>query len=287
MDSPLFELILLGVLTALNALFTGSEIAFVSLREGQLQRLEETSAGRRVVALARDPNRFLSTCQIGITLASFFASATAAVSFAEPLEESLRGPLGGAAKSVSIALVTLVLAYFTLVFGELAPKRIAMQRSERWATAVAGILDGWQWPLARSFGCSRSRRTWSSVPFGGDPKLQREEVTEEEIRDLLESQEGFSEDQRSIISGAFDIAERTLREIVVPRGSVISVSSDATRRGGRDSGRSVLRAPVHTGDLDDVLGIVHLRDLVKYQGNATDQRDRQRCCPSRSVFWTR
>jgi putative hemolysin len=136
------ELAVLVMLTAVNALFTGSEIALVSLREGQLQRLEEEGGrARRIVHLARNPSRFLASCQIAITLSAFFASATAAISLAEPVENVL-GFLGGAADTVSIVIVTLVLAYFTLVFGELVPKRIAMQQSERWARLAIGILGG-------------------------------------------------------------------------------------------------------------------------------------------------
>jgi putative hemolysin len=105
------------VLVLVNAAFAGTELALVSLREGQLQRLEQRSAtGALVARLARDPNNFLATIQIGITLAGFLASAAAAVSLAEPLEDPL-GFLGGTARPVSIVVVTLLLAYVTLVIG--------------------------------------------------------------------------------------------------------------------------------------------------------------------------
>lgn len=271
MDLPVFELILLVILTVINGLLTGSEIAFISLREGQLQRLEETERGRRVVNLARNPNRFLATCQIGITLTNFFASATAAISLADPVEKGLDF-LGGAADTIAVVIVTIVLAYFTLVFGELAPKRIAMQRAERWATGVA-LLLGWMATAARPMIWLLERSTNIVVKLtGGDPHLQREEVTEEEIRDLLEAQEGFSQDQRSIIAGAFEVAERTLREIVVPRGSVLAIPEYAEAQEAlaimARSGHS--RAPLHGGDLDDVRGIVHVRDLVHREGRAVD-----------------
>ena len=135
------QLGLVAVLVLLNAAFAGSEMALVSLREGQLQRLEAESArGRALAALARDPNRFLATIQVGITLAGFLASASAAVSLAEPLEEPL-GFLGGAARPVAIVVVTLILSYATLVVGELAPKRLAMQRAEGWGLLVARPLS--------------------------------------------------------------------------------------------------------------------------------------------------
>ncbi|RZU76103.1 uncharacterized protein DUF21 [Micromonospora kangleipakensis] len=128
------------VLVLVNAVFAGSEMALVQLRESQLQRLERTLRGGRVLAkLARDPNRFLATIQIGFTLAGFLASP-AAVSLAAPLVGPL-GFLGSAAEPVSIVLMTIVLTFITLVLGELVPKRIATQRAEGWALLVARPLD--------------------------------------------------------------------------------------------------------------------------------------------------
>lgn len=261
---PWLELALLLCLTCINAFFVGSEIAFVSLREGQLQRLMESGAkGERIVQMARNSARFLATCQIGITLTGFVASATAAVSLADPLNDHL-GFLGGASDTVAILLVTIVLVYVTLVFGELVPKRIAMQRSEGWARVAIGVL-GFTTQVARPAIWLLEKSTNSVVRLlGSDPSVQREEVTEEEIRELLESQESFTASQRSIIAGAFDIGERTLREILVPRNSVVAVPHSMPAREVLNElvrkGHS--RAPVHTGDLDDVLGIVHVSDLI-------------------------
>lgn len=130
---------LVAVLILLNAVFAGSEIALISLREGQVRRLDRRggAAARRLVRLARDPNRFLATIQVGITLAGFLASATAAVSLARPLVAPL-GFLGGAADAVAVALVTVVLTFVTLVLGELAPKRLGMQFVEWWKSSVSG-----------------------------------------------------------------------------------------------------------------------------------------------------
>ena len=157
--------------------------------------------------LARDPNRFLATIQIGITLAGFLASAAAAVSLAEPLEEPL-GFLGGAARPVSIIIVTLVLSFLTLVFGELAPKRVAMQRAEGW-----GLLVARRWPCSpRSPGPS-SGSSAVDRPGGAGPRRRpppdREEVTEEELREMVTEQPSFTDQHRTILSGAFEIAGRT------------------------------------------------------------------------------
>src|SRR5690606_28916282 len=125
---------LVFVLVLINAAFAGTELALISLREGQLKQLEREGTPRalRLVRLARDPNRFLATIQIGITLAGFLASATAAVALADPLVPVLEPTLAGAARPVAVGGITLILTFFTLVFGELAPKRLAMQNALPW-----------------------------------------------------------------------------------------------------------------------------------------------------------
>jgi putative hemolysin len=264
------QLVLVGVLVLLNAAFAGTEMALVSLREGQLQRLEQRSAtGALVARLARDPNKFLATIQVGITLAGFLASAAAAVALAEPLEDPLDF-LGGAARPVSIVVVTLILAYITLVFGELAPKRVAMQRAERWALVAARPLQLMS-TITRPVVWLLSRSTDLAVRLmGGDPDVRREEVTEAELRELVGTQTSFTAKQRLIIEGAFEISERTLDEVLRPRPDVLVLDSDwSAERALRELARSGhSRAPVvHDGNLDDVVGIVHLRDLL-------DQGDR-------------
>jgi putative hemolysin len=259
------QIALVLALVILNAGFSGTEMALVSLREGQIQSLERRSAtGRLVARLAREPNQFLATIQIGITLAGFLASASAAVSLAQPLVEPL-GFLGGAAEAVSIVIVTIILSYLTLVIGELAPKRIAMQRAERWAmlavrpiSVMATICRPAVWFLSRSTDVV-VRLT------GADPNQEREEITEEELRDMVATQGHFSRHQRTIISGAFDIGERTLHDVLRPRTDVLVLDPDLSCTQARDelvaSGHS--RAPVgHARSLDDAVGIVHLRDLV-------------------------
>ncbi len=265
MSGHWLQLGLVFVLVLLNAAFSGTEMALVSLREGQLQQLEQrSSTGALVARLARDPNRFLATIQIGITLAGFLASAAAAVSLAEPLEGPL-GFLGGAARAVSIVVVTLVLAYATLVIGELAPKRVAMQRAERWALLAARLLSGMA-KLTRPVVWLLSRSTDIVVRImGGDPSVQREEVTEAELRELVGTQASFTAKQRLIIDGAFEISERTLDEVLRPRPDVFVLEADQpvadALRALAGSGHS--RAPVaHDGNLDEVVGMVHLRDLL-------------------------
>jgi putative hemolysin len=259
------QLALVAVLVVINAAFAGTELALVSLREGQLQRLEKRSAtGAVLVRLARQPNQFLATIQIGITLAGFLASAAAAVSLAEPLEEPLSF-LGGASGPASIVIVTLALSYVTLVFGELAPKRVAMQKAERWGLVMARPLS-FMSTVTRPVVWMLSHSTDLAVRLvGANPKLQREEVTEEELRDMVAVQTTFTPEQRQIMEGAFEIAERTLDEVLVPRGDVFVVdatwSCEVAVSRLAESGHS--RAPVaEGGNLDEVIGVVHLRQLL-------------------------
>ncbi|GIM94134.1 hemolysin family protein [Paractinoplanes toevensis] len=263
------EIVLVLVLVLVNAVFSGSEMALVSLRESQIQRLERQSSGGRVLGrLTRDPNRFLATIQIGITLAGFLASAAAAVSLSKPLLEPLSF-LGDAAEPVAIVIVTIALTFVTLVVGELAPKRIAMQRTEGWALLVARPLDILSMisrPAVWLLGVSTNLIVRLA---GGDPTAQREEVTTEEIRDMVAAQQDFSAEQRTIISGAFEIADRILREILVPRRDVLTLPTGCPAhealRSLIDGGHS--RAPVvGPAGLDDVIGVVHLRDLIDAQG---------------------
>ncbi|MBM0226813.1 MULTISPECIES: hemolysin family protein [Micromonospora] len=271
------QVALVAVLVLVNAALSGSEMALVTLREGQLRRLGRSGrSGVRLVRLVREPNRYLATIQLGITLAGFLASAAAAVSLAEPLVGPL-GFLGGAAQPVAVLLVTVVLTFVTLVVGELAPKRLAMQWAERWALLSAGPLD-LLGRLSRPAVWLLSRSTDVLVRLaGGDPRARREEVTEEELRELLVSQRGLSAQQREILSGAFDIAGRTLREILVPRRDVTVVPASApapeAMRRLAAAGRS--RAPVvGPGGLDDVCGVLHIRDLVDAGAATAGERAR-------------
>ncbi len=263
------EIVLVLVLVLVNAVFSGSEMALVSLRDSQIQRLERQSRSGKVLGrLTRDPNRFLATIQIGITLAGFLASAAAAVSLSEPLVEPLKF-LGSAAEPVSILLVTIVLTFITLVIGELAPKRIAMQRTEGWALLVARPLDVLSMISRPAVWLLGAATNMVVRLAGGDPSAQREEVTTEEIRDMVAAQQDFSVEQRTIISGAFEIADRILREILVPRRDVLTLPSG---RPANEALRMLIagghsRAPiVGPAGLDDVIGVVHLRDLVDATG---------------------
>lgn len=271
MDGYWMSLALVGVLVLVNATFAGSEMALVTLREGQLAQLERegTARGLRLVRLARDPSRFLATIQIGITLAGFLASAAAAVSLAEPLVPYLSF-LGGAAEPVAIAGVTLALTFVTLVLGELAPKRIAMQRALPWALIAAGPID---------FASRLSRPVVAILAaasngvarlFGVTAEAPGTTMTRGELRDLLVSHGTLHAEQREILTGALEIDTRLVREVMVPRGSVFTLAADLSITQAlealAEAGHS--RAPVtRRHHLDHVVGVVHWSGVFR-GGNA-------------------
>jgi putative hemolysin len=263
-----FELALVAGLVLLNAAFAGSELALVSLRESQIARLEQRGlAGRAVARLARDPNRFLATIQVGITLAGFMASATAAVSLAEPLYDPLSF-LGGSAEPVAVVLVTLILAFFTLVLGELAPKRIAMQRAERWALVVGRPLEILATATRPIIWLLSASTNLVVRLLGANPALQRPDITNEEIRDMIAAQAGFTPETRRVVNEALEAGDRTVGEVMRPRTQVFALRDtlDVSEAIPQMVAAGHTRAPVFHETLDDILGLVHLRDLVAASG---------------------
>lgn len=278
---------LIAVLIVFNTLFAGSEVALISLRESQVRRLNRGvgASATRLVRLVQEPNRFLATIQIGITLAGFLASATAAVSLAEPLVPVLSFA-GQAARPLAIASVTLTLTFVTLVAGELAPKRLAMQYAERWALLAAPPLDILA-TIARPAVWTLSQTTDLIVRlFGGNPRQAQRPPSREELRDIVISHRGLTVEQRTIISSALEIHDRPLRAILVPRRSVFTLPDGMPAAQARlalaRSGHS--RAPVlPAGHIDDVLGVVHLRDLT-LADDASSVTDAARPAPFLSDF---
>jgi putative hemolysin len=264
------ELLLVAVLVAVNAALSGSELALLSLRDGQVRRLEATHKwGPTLAGLVRDPNRFLATIQIGITLAGFLASATAAVSIAEVLAVPLEGVLGEAAQPVAVILITIVLSYLTLVLGELAPKRLAMQNAERWSLVAARPLEGIAWITKPAVWLLSASTDLVVRVFGSDPQRPRDEAADEELRSMVASSTRLGDHQQRIIAAAFEIADRPLRAVVRPRRSVVSVDASLPCREAAATliaaGHS--RAPVVHGDLDHIVGVVSLAQLVSGPGD--------------------
>lgn len=261
-------------LILVEALFVASEIALVSLREGQLQTL--AAAGKRggvVARLVRDPNRFLATVQIGVTLTSLLSSAYGATTLSESARRALEraGLASGLAGFVGLVGVTMIISFVTLVIGELAPKRLALQRAESTAKAVAPFLQGMA-RISRPVIWLLSVCTDGIVRlFGGDPDIGREQVSEAELRQLVASADTLSTDERRLINDVFGAGDRQLREVLVPRTEVVFLDGamPLAQAAALIGHRPHSRYPVIDGSSDNIVGFVHVRDLL-----APDARDR-------------
>lgn len=266
-QQTLINLALVVVFILVGGVFAGTEIALVSLREGQVNALAEKGGrGARVAAVARDPNRFLAAVQIGVTLAGFFSAAygasTLAPDFAPVLEHAGLGE--DAADTAALVLLTLFIAYLSLVFSELVPKRLALQRAAGVAYLVGSPLDRFA-TVMRPVVWLLSVSTDAVVRlFGGDPGATAEELSDEELRFLVDRHEGLEDDERRILTDVFDAGDRSLSEVMRPRGDVTFMAaslpvSDAVTI-ARTSPYS--RFPVTGTGLDDVRGFLHVRDLL-------------------------
>jgi len=254
-------------LILLGALFVAAEIALISLRESQVKQLAlRGKRGMRVAALAQNPNRFLAAAQVGVTFCGFLSAALGAERLGVYVEPELikLGLSVGVAGTVSLIGITIVIAYFSLVFGELVPKRLALFRTEAIALASAGIID-WLAKLFRPIIWLLSRSTDFVVRmFGLDPAEQRTQISEEELLDLVAGHAALSDEERDIVEEVFNASERQVHEVMVPRTEVDFM--DASLTVGKAIALAIDKAhsryPVVRGSSDEVIGFIHVRDLL-------------------------
>jgi putative hemolysin len=262
-----WDVIIVLLIVLIGGFFAGAEMALVSLREGQVHSLaQKGKRGQRAARLAQDPNRFLSAVQIGVTVATLLSGAFGAATLASDLKSALlRHHVDpDVASVVSLAVVTVGISVLTLVLGELSPKRLALQRAERWALIAAPTLDRIS-VLARPLVWLLSRATNLVVRiFGGDPKAGRGVMTEEELRDLVVGHQALSADERQIVGEVFEAANRQIREVLVPRTEVefIAASTPLASVAKIVAGAPHSRFPVYRDSYDDVIGFIHVRDLL-------------------------
>jgi putative hemolysin len=268
-------LVLLFIL--IGSFFAAAEIALVSLRESQVERLSERGRrGRTLVALVRDPNRFLAAVQVGVTLAGFVSAgfgASQIVPVLTPVLESW-GLTPGWASALAFIAVTLVIAYVSLVIGELVPKRLALQRAESTALLVAGPVDLLA-RVTRPFIWLLSVSTNALVRLlGGDPRTGKEQITGEELRDIVAATEELTAEERALIDDVFDAGDRELREVMLPRTEVAFLDASATvgEAVTEVSDAPHSRYPVIRGSADDVVGVVHIRDLLTPDSGGSGRR---------------
>ncbi|WP_110181195.1 hemolysin family protein [Nocardioides solisilvae] len=263
----LVNLLLVLVFVLVGGVFAGTEMAIVSLRPGQVRRIREGGArGARTADLVEDPNRFLSAVQIGVTVAGFFSSAYGGATIAPDLAPVLAGwgLAEGAADTVALLLMTLLIAYLSLVLGELVPKRLAMQRAVGFTKVLAPPLNVFA-TLCRPVIWLLSRSTDVVVRLlGGDPDAKEEEMTAEEIRDTVETNRAIRPYHRRILTDVFRSGDRRLTAVMTPRPDVVFLDGHRTVAEVRAdvAESSYSRYPVLGDDVDDVLGFVHLRDLL-------------------------
>ena len=260
-----FGLVVLFVL--FGGVFAATEIALISLRESQLSAMERQGArGARVAAVARNPNRFLAAVQIGVTVAGFFSAAYGGSTLAPDLAPYLeRVGLGeDAAQTTALVVLTLVIAYLSLVLGELVPKRLALQKAAGVSLAVAPVLDRFA-TLMRPVIWLLSLSTNAHVRLlGGDPNATSEQLSEEELRDLVSTHEDLDEQERRILTDVFAATETTIKEVMRPRGDVSFVDGSLTLAAAAQQVRALpySRYPVTGSGFDDVVGFLHVRDLL-------------------------
>lgn len=262
------NLLLVLVFVLIGGVFAGTEMAIVTLRDSQVRKIEASGErGQRIGALVRNPNQFLSAVQIGVTVAGFFSSAYGGSTIAPDLVPVLMrwGVPDGIADTVALLAMTLLIAYLSLVFGELVPKRLAMQRSVSFTKILGPPLNLFA-KLVRPVIWLLSVSTNLVVRLlGGDPNASAEEMSTEEVRDIIEGHQGLRPYSRRILTDVFRVHERNLDVVMTPRTAVQFLSGDATVEAVHELivASSHSRFPVTGRSVDDILGFVHIRDVLE------------------------
>ena len=261
------NILLIFIFLLLGSVFAGTELALVSLRGSQIDQMElQDARGARVAKIARDPNTFLSSVQIGVTLSGFLSASfgeSSIAPFVVPVVEGWGVPHHIAAPLTTIGL-TLIISYCSIVISELVPKRIAMQRNEAIARAVVPAIDVFS-KVCRPLIWLIGKNTNGLVRLlGFDPNETETEVSDDELRVLVNSNTNLSKDERTILDDVFDASETIVAEVMRPRADVVfidgAMSLDEAAAFVRDQPYS--RYPVTGKDFDDVIGFVHVRDLL-------------------------
>lgn len=274
------KILLLFILILINAFFAMSEIAIISLNDNKIKRMAEEGdkKAKKLVKLTSDSSSFLSMIQIGVTLAGFLTSASAAENFSAPLAAALiklfsvdSPTMTGVINGVSLVLVTIIISYFSLVLGELVPKKIAIQKAESISFKVVGVLlfvKGFLKPFVKLL--SASTNLVLRI-FGIDPNAAEEPVTEEDIRMLVDvgEEKGVIEgSQKDMIINVFEFDDIVAADVMTHRTGISAIDKadplDTLIAEAIETGYS--RLPVFDEDIDNIVGIVYVKDLLCYVG---------------------
>ena len=265
------QIIVLAILILINAFFAATEIAFISINDAKIEKQakEGNKKAKQIKKMLREPSKFLATIQIGITLAGFLSSAFAADAFADDLAPMLQNlmPLGLAAwRNISIILITIILSYFSLIFGELVPKRLAMRNSEKIAFGTIGIVRAISIITAPFVKLLTASTNGVSKLFGISG-TDEETVTEEEIRmmvDVGEEKGSIKEEERELINNVFEFNDKVVSEIMIHRKDIyaIDINSDIDNILKELDEYKYSRIPVYEENIDNIVGMLFIKDLL-------------------------
>lgn len=267
------SIIILAILILINAFFASAEIAFISLNDAKIdmQAKEGNKKAKKIQNMLKNPSKFLATIQIGVTLAGFLSSAFASDTFADKLSPILNMWIPSVSistwKSVSIIIITIILSYFTLVFGELVPKRIAMRYYEKVSFASIGIIKTISVITAPFVKFLTFSTNLVSKLFGVTGE-EEDNVTEEEIRmmvDVGEEKGTIQEEEKEMINNVFEFNDKVVSEIMVPRNKIFALDIDMTiseviEKLSADMRYS--RIPVYDETMDNIKGIIYIKDIL-------------------------
>ena len=268
----MIQILVLIILIAINAFFAASEMAFVSLNDAKIEK--EAKSGnkkaKQIYKMVKEPSKFLATIQIGITLAGFLSSAFASESFADNLAPILNNliPLGISTwNTISIVLITIILSYFTLVFGELVPKRIAMKNYEKIAYRSVGVIRTISMLTAPFVKFLTYSTNVISKIFGVSAQ-DEEVVTEEEIRmmvDVGEEKGAIEESERELINNVFEFNDKVVSEVMIHRTEIfaVDIKNNISDILSKIDDLKYSRIPVYDESIDDIKGVLYTKDLIK------------------------
>ena len=274
----LSQLIILAVLIFFNAFFAASEIAFISLNDTKIEKQAKdgNKKAKQIEKMLKTPSKFLATIQIGITLAGFLSSAFASDTFAEKLAPILFQCMPffslGVWKSISIIIITIILSFFTLVFGELVPKRLAMKNYEKIAFGTIGIIRAIS-IITSPFVKFLTLVTNSISKLFGVGENEEESVTEEEIKMMVDQGEEkgtIKEEEKELINNVFEFNDITVSEIMKHRKDIfavdINISNDELMEELSKEEYRYSRIPVYDETIDEIKGILYIKDVLKNIG---------------------
>lgn len=269
------QLIVLTILILINAYFAASEIAFISLNDAKIEKQakEGNKKAKQIEKMLKTPSKFLATIQIGITLAGFLSSAFASETFADKIAPYLYNMIPaislGVWKSLSIIFITIILSFFTLVFGELVPKRIAMKHYEKISFATIGVIRTISIITAPFVKLLTSVTNGISKIFGVGEN-EEETVTEEEIKMMVDQGEEsgtIKEDEKELINNVFEFNDITVSEIMRHRKDIfavdINISTEELLEELSKEEYRYSRIPVYDETIDEIKGVLYVKDILK------------------------